>query len=58
MADGSGVVFVARRDIEQVLEAAEAILARERAMVEALRAGTPLGQVMGRSYDQMTKPQL
>src|SRR5262245_27524639 len=47
VADGSGVVFVAHGDVGRVLEAAEAVLARERAMVAALRAGTPISQVMG-----------
>lgn len=55
VADASGVVFIARRDIEQVLEAAEAIAERERAMVVALHAGTPIGQVMGKTYEQMLK---
>ncbi|HET9358778.1 MAG TPA: RraA family protein [Vicinamibacterales bacterium] len=55
VADGSGVVFVAAPGIERVLEAAEAIAARERAMVAALKDGTPITQVMGRSYETMLK---
>ena len=55
VADGSAVVFVAQADIERVLEAAEAIAARERAMVAALRAGTPITEVMGRNYENMLK---
>ena len=55
VADGSGVVFVAAHEIERVLEAAEAIAARERSMAEALRAGTPISQVMGASYETMLK---
>jgi 4-hydroxy-4-methyl-2-oxoglutarate aldolase len=55
VADGSAVVFVAARDIERVLEAAEAIAARERAMVAALREGTPISEVMGRNYETMLK---
>ena len=55
VADGSAVVFVAQRDIERVLEAAEAIAERERAMVRALREGTPIGQVMGRNYETMLR---
>src|SRR5688572_3438193 len=39
VADGSAVVFVAERDIDRVLEAAEKIAQNERAMVAALRAG-------------------
>lgn len=55
VADGSAVVFVGARDIERVLDAAEAIVERERAMAAALREGTPISQVMGRSYETMLK---
>lgn len=55
VADGSGVVFVAQNEIERVLETAEAIAAREEAMAQALRAGTPIGQVMGAVYETMLK---
>jgi regulator of RNase E activity RraA len=55
VADASGVVFIAQVEIERVLEAAEAIAERERAMVAALREGTPIGQVMGRNYETMLK---
>jgi len=53
VADGTGVVFVTARDIEPVLAAAEAIAARERAMAAALRQGTPVTEVMGKSYETM-----
>jgi 4-hydroxy-4-methyl-2-oxoglutarate aldolase len=55
VADGSGVVFVTAGEIERVLEAAEAIAERERSMAESLRAGTPISQVMGKSYETMLK---
>jgi 4-hydroxy-4-methyl-2-oxoglutarate aldolase len=55
VADGSAVVFIAQADLERVLEAAEAIAARERAMVAALREGTPISEVMGRNYENMLK---
>ena len=55
VADGSAVVFIAQQDVERVLEAAEAIAERERAMVAALRAGTPITQVMGGSYETLLK---
>src|SRR5687767_10540238 len=55
VADGSGVVFVKQADIDRVLDAAEAIAARERAMVAALREGTPISEVMGRNYENMLK---
>jgi regulator of RNase E activity RraA len=56
IADGSAVVFVTQGDIERVLEAAEAIAKRERAMVDSLLEGTPISQVMGASYETMLKP--
>ena len=56
VADGTAVVFVPQADIERVLDAAEAVVAKERAMVEALREGTPISEVMGRNYETMLKP--
>lgn len=55
VADGTGVVFVRAGDIETVLDAADAVVARERAMVAALRGGTPVTQVMGINYETMLK---
>jgi regulator of RNase E activity RraA len=55
VADGSAVVFVPALEIERVLDAAEAIAERERAMVTALREGTPISQVMGKSYETLLK---
>jgi regulator of RNase E activity RraA len=55
VADGSAAVFVAQSDIERVLEAAEAIVAREEAMAQALREGKPISQVMGANYEHMLK---
>jgi 4-hydroxy-4-methyl-2-oxoglutarate aldolase len=55
VADGSGVVFIQEGALERVLDAAEAIAARERAMVAALKEGTPITEVMGRSYETMLK---
>jgi len=55
VADGSAVVFIAARDIERVLDAAEAVVERERRMAAALREGTPISQVMGKSYETMLK---
>ena len=55
VADGSGVVFIEHGQVERVLAAAEAVAARERAMVAALREGTPISQVMGTSYETMLK---
>lgn len=55
VADGSAVVFVPAQDIDRVLDAAEAIAARETAMADSLRAGTPITQVMGKNYETMLK---
>ena len=55
VADASGVVFVAKEHVERVLDAADAVIARERAMVAALRDGTPISQVMGTGYETMLK---
>lgn len=53
IADGSGVVFVPKARIEEVLLAAEEIAARERAMAEAVESGKPVSQVMGGDYEAM-----
>lgn len=55
VADGSAVVFIAAPEIERVLEAAEAIAERERAMAASLREGVPISQVMGSSYETLLK---
>ena len=55
VADGSGVVFIAAGEIARVLDTAEAIVAREEAMAQALREGVPISQVMGASYEGMLK---
>ncbi len=53
LADSSGVAFIPAADIERVLDAAEAIAAREAAMTRDVEAGQPVSQVMGSSYEQM-----
>lgn len=55
LADGSGVVIVSAADAENVLAHAEEIAARERVMAEAIRAGRPVGSVMGAKYETMTE---
>lgn len=55
VADGSAVVFVSQNEIAHILEAAEAIVAREEAMAQALREGTPISKVMGANYETMLK---
>jgi len=53
IADGSGVVVVAKSRFEEVLAAAEEIAARERAMAEAVESGMPVSRVMGGDYESM-----
>ena len=55
LADRSAVIVIAAADIERVLDAAEAIVAREAAMAKAILAGTPMSQVMGGAYEHMLK---
>jgi 4-hydroxy-4-methyl-2-oxoglutarate aldolase len=55
VADASGVAFIAGGELLRVLEAADAVAARERAMVAALRDGTPISSVMGADYETMLR---
>jgi 4-hydroxy-4-methyl-2-oxoglutarate aldolase len=55
IADASGVAFIAAAEIERVLDAAEAIAAREAAMAKALLAGRPITEVMGAAYEHMLR---
>lgn len=55
IADASAVVFVRADDISRVLETAEKIIAKEKLMAEAIRSGTPIGNVMGADYESMLK---
>jgi len=52
-ADSSGVVFLPAAQIEEIVHRAEKIAARERLMVEALRAGDRITEVVGRNYEEM-----
>ena len=53
LADRSAVIFIAAAHIERVLDAAEAIVAKEAAMAKAILGGTPIGEVMGGNYEHM-----
>lgn len=55
LADRSAVIVIAQADIERVLEAAEAIVAKEAAMAKAILSGTSIAQVMGGNYEHMLK---
>ena len=53
IADRSGVAVIPPERADQVLEKAESIAARERAMTQAVRRGEPVSRVMGASYERM-----
>ncbi len=55
IADRSAVALIPAARIEDVLDAAETIAAREAAMAKAIRAGTPIGRVMGGDYEHMLR---
>jgi len=55
IADRSAVIFVPATEIDRILATAEDIAAREDAMAEALRAGKPIGAVMGGDYEHMLR---
>jgi 4-hydroxy-4-methyl-2-oxoglutarate aldolase len=55
VADASAVAFISPGDILRVLEAAESIVEREKAMAQALHLGKPISQVMGANYEHMLK---
>ena len=53
LADASGIVFIPRAPLDDVVRRAERIAERERLMVEALRRGDPITEVVGRDYEEM-----
>ena len=53
IADGSGVAFLSTAHITEILALAEHIAAREQAMAQAVRAGRPLTEIMGASYEML-----
>lgn len=55
IADGSAVAFIPAAAIGQVLDAAEAIAAREATMAKALLNGDAITRVMGANYENMLK---
>jgi 4-hydroxy-4-methyl-2-oxoglutarate aldolase len=54
LADDSGVVVVPAEHSHQVLTTAESIAAVEAAMASAIDAGTPVSEVMGKTYEELT----
>jgi regulator of RNase E activity RraA len=55
IADASAVVFIEASEISKVLETAETIVEKEKRMAEAIRAGAPIGEVMGADYEGMLR---
>lgn len=55
IADATAVVFIARDEIDRVLQTAEGIARREAAMAEDLKGGRPISEVMGASYEDMLR---
>jgi regulator of RNase E activity RraA len=55
VADSSAVIFIPASEIDRVLDAAEAIAAKEEAMANALRGGEPISAVMGANYEHMLR---
>lgn len=53
VADRSGVAVIPADRAAEVLRTAEAIVARENVMTEAVRRGEPVSRVMGASYERM-----
>lgn len=54
-ADGTGVVVIAAADVARVLEKAELIARRESAMQQSLKAGRPVSEVLGASYENLLR---
>lgn len=55
VADASGVVFIPRDPADEVLEAAERIVLKERSMLHELSAGAPVQEVLDGRYETMLK---
>ena len=52
-ADRSAVIFIAPSSIDEVLDTAELIVAREAGIARALLGGVPVGEAMGGNYEHM-----
>lgn len=53
LADGSGVVFIPRDRLDEILSIAETIAAKEAQMLARVRAGEPVATVMSANYETM-----
>ena len=54
LADAGGVVVIPAGRAEDVVATAERIAATEAAMARAIEAGTPVSDVMGKTYEELT----
>jgi regulator of RNase E activity RraA len=54
LADPGGVVVIPAGQAREVLATAETIAATEAAMAEAIAAGMPVSDVLGKSYEELT----
>lgn len=55
IADGSGVVFIAAENLQAVVDQAEKLVNREAELIADIESGTPVSQVMSRTYEHMTR---
>ncbi|GLR66973.1 diguanylate cyclase [Acidocella aquatica] len=55
LADSSGIVFLPRARAEEILDIAETVVMKEAVMSKGILSGTPISQVMGKTYEQMLK---
>jgi regulator of RNase E activity RraA len=53
LADGSGAVFVPASRLDDLLARARRMLAREQLMIQDLRAGAAVSDVLGRDYEKI-----
>ena len=55
IADNSSIIFISHENINQVLDAAEIIAAKESAMAESISKGIPISEVLNGNYENMLK---
>lgn len=55
VADSSAVIVIDEKNVEEVLQAAEEIIAKEAVMAKALLSGQSVSDVMGGNYENMLK---
>ncbi|CAN7658665.1 RraA family protein [Aminobacter sp. LjRoot7] len=53
ISDGSGAVFITADNAEKVIRTGERIAAKECLMIDALKSGKPVSEVLGADYEDM-----